>query len=960
MTSDWGDVSASACLGSGNDVESEPHVGVVAGQTAIGANADDEGWGFVAAQADAEAIGTAQDPESALDIPVNVPSATYMFKGKRAKGRPKKPKFDIVLSSENVESQSVQPSTHHNAEAGAGLLSMTAFGVQHSLVSTFVQHASLRVPRVDTFSRASQDGFIVPSICTEALAACAKAADNPKANMDEDYFKIQASYVRAGPGFHCETAVVTSQRLGISRFALENKLCRLACAHIIYNKFRHSVLEQEVALRLGQESLICHCECVGYDETPLKTSSKRAALPMRGVELTESMEESGLELDIPAMKRMTALVKDDTVSAKVLQTGAGFGMCVKVRGIFAKLVGSQICPLQVLGKGTSEVLFDALTRSTYTSKWAKHFKLTSRIACVDRGAYNLKTENNMVHARGAGSLHMLLRCAAHVCSGCLGSTFSTLMPEKVSGIIATSLSLRCGNALNVFRYCLQEEIADKLVILHGTLSCEARVWKEKAQKVFMSGSCTKLVDKVLLQKLPNGDWRKRDVVEYFCPLGSTTSSRQAVAKVLSVSLIQVLLASKPHVFTRHRWTGMDVCLDELGRLEVVHGLLSSTYARFLKLFAKKGVTFAGVGAQASLLDAGTQCAVAENMAVEGGADPREGGHDGVALAASADAFAGGEAAPEENRAAEEHAADRLKAAGFMSSSPLSNLVLMRLCVNPLLDLMTDLLRVSGESYELEQRSLLLQKLNGDVAMTKPLRHYQLTLTADGVLERKYFERLAEVFTSDLWDVVQADNINVMFNSLAFRSLSRQGCVVEESIALVHRGFPYKFFGVLTESIASADIRDAPECMLDPFSATLRAQHPTCEGNVVEEILELHAMLGSITIASIESRHSSVRRHLVMRSVQTQPLSVHQLSAAWVLQNLRGAARQLQEKSGKFHSKDIATKKVSWQKQDTPFPFTNPCNPDSLIVHYIEILPKPERDTHNIQRNSCLESICYYC
>eukprot|EP00971_Amphidinium_carterae_P209432 4154427-Amphidinium_carterae.1 len=50
---------------------------------------------------------------------------------------------------------------------------------------------------------------------------------------------------------------------------------------------------------------------------------------------------------------------------------------------------------------------------------------------------------------------------------------------------------------------------------------------------------------------------------------------------LERGLCFALMGKRPPIWARHRWTGADLCLQELGLLECIHHLLSRTYARFL-------------------------------------------------------------------------------------------------------------------------------------------------------------------------------------------------------------------------------------------------------------------------------------------------------------------------------------------------------------------------------------------
>eukprot|EP00971_Amphidinium_carterae_P344478 6484904-Amphidinium_carterae.1 len=75
------------------------------------------------------------------------------------------------------------------------------------------------------------------------------------------------------------------------------------------------------------------------------------------------------------------------------------------------------------------------------------------------------------------------------------------MPQALSGVIATSLSLRHGSSLMVFRSCLVNVIEESLVLLTGSPTASAEEFKNQAMSLFMSGSSTDLVQKVCVALL---------------------------------------------------------------------------------------------------------------------------------------------------------------------------------------------------------------------------------------------------------------------------------------------------------------------------------------------------------------------------------------------------------------------------------------------------------------------------
>ena len=58
--------------------------------------------------------------------------------------------------------------------------------------------------------------------------------------------------------------------------------------------------------------------------------------------------------------------------------------------------------------------------------------------------------------------------------------------------------------------------------------------------------------------------------------------RKKLVQKLQNGLCVAMVGTKPSFWPRHRWTGADVALDELARMEAIHSLLSHTYKRFIQ------------------------------------------------------------------------------------------------------------------------------------------------------------------------------------------------------------------------------------------------------------------------------------------------------------------------------------------------------------------------------------------
>ena len=215
-------------------------------------------------------------------------------------------------------------------------------------------------------------------------------------------------------------------------------------------------------------------------------------------------------------------------------------------------------------------------------------------------------------------------------------------------------------------------------------------------------------------------------------------------------LVQALLSSKPHVATRHRWIGLDICLDEIGRLEAIHGLFSSTFARFLKRFQRSGGAGVVRAGSRNIVtnaepDTHNEVPVADAI-IPAASDVNVNNPDGLAPARDPEVAA--EAPPqaiERHLAPEHHSQQRKNAQTWLSGSPLTDLVLFRIALRSLANLMPDLLKISGEGFELAEHAKLLRP-RADHAPAQHLHcNYPLTLAADGVLEATFYAKLKGCF-----------------------------------------------------------------------------------------------------------------------------------------------------------------------------------------------------------------------
>eukprot|EP00971_Amphidinium_carterae_P347058 6488871-Amphidinium_carterae.6 len=884
--SDWASVAASS-------LELDAHLDDVSVPSAAGANYGIAYCSGGAAILEAGA-GNAEEHVLVEGYDIDYDLASFAEPKKSRIGRPPKAAQQGMSSGDlSMPFETSVISAGGACSSGAGLVEPHVFAMLLGLrqwqgsVPILSESLSMMVPGQQHVGQQVCDGYCLPSSLISPLACCAAAAAADDAIVDEDFQKLADSEIFSD-GHHITSMVVCCERLGISRKVIEAKLWRLACAQWLACRFQRLTLEQELTLQLSSSHLLCYVESMSYDETPLKTPYKR--LQSAKVAYASTSEMASETSQLVGVHKLDGGVRGDTVSSKVLQTRSHSALAFQVNGAPVTIIYDMVCPLQLLSTGSFATLLEAVHRNCPTSSWAKHFSMKSRVVAVDRNGANLKCEKFYVQDREAGWLDSVFTCEAHIAFGIIGSTLDGLYPLAVTGIISTALSLRHGNSLELFRNCLHEEVLATMVLKRGSPSPSAKVYKQNMMSLFMSGASGALLDAVLLTKLPNGDWRNHKSVEYYVPVGEDEPCRADVASMMSSTLVYVFLRSKPSIFQRHRWTGMDIAIEELARLQCCHGLLVRTYARFMRRLEAGGKTCSsGPGLPEQPLVVGAVADMPSDALVHDtavGADPSEPNTDlaHVVLPHSNDAGQG----PEEHRSAQLHAQDRQKAQAWLAGDPMSDLVLCRLTVDPLMGLMSMILTSSGQGWELEQRVQCLKHLHNP---QEAPRLYNATVAANLDLEEEFYHDLQRWSNTCLWELVDEKSLKLSFNSLLFRMLSKQGCLVEQELRSMHQCFPFAMFQLLPPQTVEPDhILQQPECVLDEWSVAMRSQFPTLTGHLFQQCLEAHAMVISTSVAGIESRHSSVRRHLTVRSVQTHSLPAQSLSAHWVMQNIRAGVK----------------------------------------------------------------------
>ena len=847
-----------------------------------------EDWGEYMATPAAQAVGSdhdIDDDEHLHDFlhttqappPHQVPQL-----GKRKRGRPKRDSTAILSSYAAMPSSSASSTTTRNSTSTTPCQPANAM----SIMPTYMKPDNLIIPVGASTSPdiQSRDGHAVATVAQQVLEECCQFAEDDAATVDDDYMRFHDEFLGRHDYNLC-SILLRAQKLNIDRRVLQQKMWRLAMSQVAAHRFHKLMFENVLVDSLrAAGTLKLYIDAASYDETGMKVSMKAdsAADSSSG-----HCDATIANADLAVAKNLEAAVSNENMTCKLLQCKFSYAMSVEVFGELVSFLGIGLSPLQVMGSGTSEVLKQLLLRWTTVSQLSKQFEMQSRVVCSDKAGYNIKTEKSLVGDRdGWQGIHR--QCDIHCIATTYTRTLDQLMVEQVSGMIHASLALQTGESLNAFRECLREVIRERLVVRRGHLSEEALHHKELLLNVFFTGNnALAMTQRAVVTVVANGDWRNRTQVEHFIkPDHTEPINLEEIAKVMESALTYVFIARRPDTFPRHRWTGGDQAIDFPSRMECVHQLLSWTFVKFASRYGTPSSNpnmSAFVGNDVVSPLAATVADVPfQNVEIP---EPSTGHAPGIGLPESSSSTA-----PRSQRdshepiTAAQHAHDRRIGLQFVLNKPYTNLVAMRLVVEPLRTLLSKHFSISGEDFEVHQRSRVAQALGG--GHPGVVRDFMVTIAAHNTFEEEYRNDLERLFKNQAqWGLVADKDCNAFMRSLVFKLLSRQGSLIWQLVGFTHTTFPLRMFRLLHQPEFGDVIMQVPDCVLDEWSKKVKSLHPSLSGPGLQHLLYTHAQCLSTNISTVEARHATLRRFLQSRN-QTWSMRMPTCSAEWICLCLR--------------------------------------------------------------------------
>eukprot|EP00971_Amphidinium_carterae_P349597 6491100-Amphidinium_carterae.1 len=923
--SEWGDIgiSAAQCPASAVAAFTEwAEVGAAEDLHGQADAADDFADWATAGFAQGSVQDIVEDPLPATSAE-REPFDVVCLPAKRGRGRPKKASVASVDRPSGGDSALVSA-----ASMTGGLLEQATRSHPYQVDSAMVFQGlagenSRRLRASSSLQRMSLQGYCLLPKTAGCMVHCAQAAQTAE-ERDAEYAKLEESYLSSA-ACHSASVITKSKLMDVSDKTFASKLMRLAGAQLCTNRVVKHLLEEKLASSVSTCELIGYLEFHAYDETPLRTKLQESGMCLTS-RVVPSAGHVSSTLDIT--KRLAATIKSSAVICKILQDQQWCGILLKKGETYVKLLLEQPVPLQVLHKTTSDSMARALQLQSNSGKGSAAFAFCSLVTASDKAGYNLKGEKEFLKAREHSWSHLPLHCEVHDNSRIFGATVEGLVPEQTTGLINTALSLRHSGTLAAFRLALKCEVEGSLVILHGCCSCEASQHKKRVLEAFAEGTTKSLSQLVLISVLPNGDWRDDTSVQHYVDHDVTREDHPSIAENITAGLMYALVARKPPVWCRHRWNGCQAALSELGLLAAIHNLLARSYKRMVNNLKSGHSLCKSLSGDIGVSDFVVAGGVSSRLSNQDGGLHGEASGMGSSMQSAELVELSEECETSEANTvnwAAENEAQRRKAIEWLQTQPFPSLCMLALCIAPLQALMHRQFETSGKAWDHKQNVSGVKKIEAGNADGHLCREYQLTIAAKQVLETEFQDSVKEVMTSeDKWQVIDFEKRDVHMNNLAFRMLSRQGAMVEACLGHPHRLFPVRLFTLLEDPSNAEELSRCKPCQLDQFSADLLNLCPGFSGTDCLELLHLHAAMAWTSTARVESVHSSVRRNLVLRSVQTHCLPLTLLSAEFFLQQMRTNKQAVKRLCGvdSFHRQAKPRSKVN--------PKTNAPNTHSIL------------------------------
>ena len=594
-------------------------------------------------------------------------------------------------------------------------------------------------------------------------------------------------------------------------------------------------------IRAGACRGVALLKCRVYDETPLKVRVEP--------ESTQTRAMFGS--------------KGDQCIAKIMQTRFKIGCVIEDRRSQDLFYFSGIVPtvLQALertrGEDIARSQSDILSSVPELDRAAEMFNVCVDISVTDRYLANAKAEAELQALRPQ-DIPLHVDCEIHKASTSI-NWMMNVAEQHVSGILAASLVLRQAGSLGCFREHLFEEIKSSLLVVHGNAPTgAAQEYRKQIYDLFLSSDLSRQEDvnrtavrratqRAILDRFLCGDLQG-STVQFFT--GGLDVSTEDVLTVIRSHVMPALLPTSMPTYARHRWLGGEQAVEWVSLLEAHNRLFSRTIRRMFRTEDD------GVKDAAPRL-ALTGWAALEAQAI--GPEPAE-GNPAVDSVLEEQVIDNQEpSARSEMDWAEFNKSMQKKLKAWVRND-LGILPLLRHAMTISSRLMFRLLKKSGRNWDVKQQAAASQG--------QPHK-YRLAECYIGLDVSAAFDQMEAAF-QQLPPAVPMLSRTRAHRVVMFLLLSRLSGALHFFLRGLRDGCPFKLAELLEDptEFSARIIFETKPCMRDTFTAAMLEKFPSIEELLSKEAQSIiHAAfdLSEADVASIESRHASVRRLLDCKS-----------------------------------------------------------------------------------------------
>eukprot|EP00971_Amphidinium_carterae_P153538 3043912-Amphidinium_carterae.2 len=440
--------------------------------------------------------------------------------------------------------------------------------------------------------------------------------------------------------------------------------------------------------------------------------------------------------------------------------------------------------------------------------------------------------------------HLQFACSAHKVHAATRKTF-ILLPEVIRGITRCQLVFQQAGLAAAWRKHLQTYIGRHAELIHGKpcLSPQAVAHRETVERFYVSskgGTCPSqkrvIMFRLVKSSLLNGDWRHGDCLEHYCLGPQCCTDRNHMVKKLQKWLGKMASAFHPTVLNRANWLQWHESMNFIGLFAGLRQLLQRVF-----------------------------CAMFPHARVPDGAEavdhpPHLGGHP--------------EAVDDEDDKADQlrkEAAENMKfALGFLQQTPFQNTCLVRIALEPEIQLVKSLVDMCSPERE---ASHLQSKLPDTTDSDAHATLFRVTSLAKGDLFRRCLQLSLELVEQEqMWMMLPSTERQA---TQLFTMFWRPAATIHELLVTLWRRFPARTFLLLdpdSHASVKAEILSAPDCVLDPFTLSLRSDFPELQDPCCQVLAQIasHVIGTTWTTESLHARNARRARRRVQNAKMSLP------------------------------------------------------------------------------------------